>query len=608
MSLIIARKIQSARVFPPITPKLFDSRDHGNPDQKAAVTLLAFSERLTKWKKYFKGSRNKQDFLDRALLLHRNAFQSELAGRVQRADFFWEELAAELAGIFENDTGWLALAEALGAAHNHLEVLIDPATLRARFSEEVLIDTQAAFFNGYATHADPLTLESRAWKHLGYLKQLLNWTDWTANDKYHLIRESAETEITLLGEAQRWKEVTERGQHLIGYCPDSIDYKELLWTANLSERAKYFADNYGKREPENWLKVAIEDLENLRATYPLIVPIYEQLGRLYSQLAVSLAKKGHISHALLAAQKASTFSPSDYHADLLNELTQVMQQIQEEAEIHDFRGVRFKQTEAFLLDEVRVGFRLLKEYTDSDECRNMGKARQVACAMTLWQRVGLPKPPDRETERAGKLLAAIDAIFESSVPTLNEAIHKWYELSRKDTDLAEVEHQRVISFLTGHILKCEATPAQPENVATYVLEPATTTPVAQSGQPFDFWLFSRRDLRLKIQVVTAIVLLSVAGVLFVVDINARRVRAVAYQSIIEGSQTRNHLQVIEGAEAFLSHPLIATTDVREEEVIERYNKSLVLWVARQPAEINVEVTARVERYRQLVGHHRGGDL
>lgn len=608
MSLIIARKIQSERVFPPITPSLYESRDSGNPDQRAAVTLLSFSERLTKWKRYFKANRNGPDCLDRALLLHRNAFQFELAGHFQRADFFWEELYAELVGIVESKTAWLALAESLGTEHPRLEVLIDPARLRARFIEELLIDAQAAFFNACAKQTNSLTLESRAWKHFGYLKKLLDFTDWTADDKYRLIRWVAEAEITLLGEAQRWQEVTERCQHLIRYCPDSVDYNELLWTANLSERAKYFARNYGSHPPENWLKAAIEDLENLRATYPLNVPIYEQLGSLHGELTVSLAQKGHISQALVAAQKAVTFSPSDHNADLLSDLTKLMKQIQEEAQIHDFLGIRFNQTEAFLLDEVRVGFRLLKEFTDSDECGKIAEARRIASAMTLWKRIGLPKPPDRETERAGKVLAAIDSIFDGSVPTSNEVIQKWYELSRKDQDLAEVEYKRVISFLAGQIWKCDPTNAQPENPATYVLEPATTTPARQTAPPFDYWLFSRRDLRLKIQVVAASVLLFAAGAVFLVDMTARRVRETSYQSIIQGSQTRNYLQVIEGAEAFLSNSLIASTDVREEEVVEHYNKALVLWVARQPAEINADVTARVERYRQLVGSRSGGDL
>lgn len=445
----------------------------------------------------------------------------------------------ELANIFDSETAWPTLAESLAAEHPGLEVLNDPVTLHAGFIDEVLLDTHAAFFNGYAQQADPLTLDSRAWKHFGYLMELLKWSDLTTADKYDLIREVAEAEIPLLQEAKRWKELTQLGQQLVSYCPDSVAYEELLWNTRLSEKIAYYLTAYGGGTTS--LNAAIEALEYLRKNNPLIFPIYEKLGSLQHDLAVDLAEQGFISTALVAAQKAVTFSPSDKHVALLAQLTQLMQKTKKEAEEYDLRGLRFKNTGVYMLDEVRVGFRLLENYNNSDEPTQIAEALRAARAQTLGRNVGLPEPAERQKKSA-----------------------------------------------------------------VCLLKPATAAPSQQAAPSFDFWLLSGRDLRLKIQAVAALVLLFVAGTIFIFDMYARHVRDASYQSVIQGSQTRNYLQVIEGAETFLSHPLIASGDIRDEEVIEHYNKALVLWVARQPGQINTDVSARVERYRQLVGNRNGG--
>src|ERR1700741_919774 len=231
MTLLIARNVAAQRIFPPITRFFYECQEKETHtlDQKLAITLLASSAQLTGWDKYFKRKRIGRDCLNRALFLHRNAFELEWAGNFPRADFFWQELDAELTRLFKNDATWRSLAESLASEQPGLEVLSDPANIRARFIEELLIDTHAAFFNGYATKTEQLTLESRAWKHLGYLSSALEWSALTADDKFRLIRTATEAEIKLLQEANRWKEVSARCQLLIRYCPDSLDFEELLW-------------------------------------------------------------------------------------------------------------------------------------------------------------------------------------------------------------------------------------------------------------------------------------------------------------------------------------------------------------------------------------------
>jgi hypothetical protein len=610
MTLSIARNVEAKRVFPQITRHLYKSftQETFTLDQRLAMTLLASSDQLTKWQKYFKRKRNARHCFNRALFMHRNAFELELGGYYQRADFFWQELYAELTTLFENEAAWLALGQSFASEQPRLEVLGDPKKLRASFIEELLIDTHAAFFNGYAKQAEQLTLESRAWKHLGYVMQLLEWSEWTSEDKFRLIKTAAEAEIRLLEEARRWKEVADRCQLLIRYCPNSIDYEELLWNANVSQRIDYHL-NYQKRDRVNSIEAAIADFKQLRTNYPLSLPIYEKLGNLHYELAVSLAEGGYISSALPAAQKAVTFNPSEHGAALMVELTNLMNRLQQQAaELKSIPELRNIPGGPFLGDEVRIGFRPLEQYRNSDEAKQTAEAVRVARAITLWRRIGLSKPSDRWQERACKLLAAVESLTEKFSSTPNELTQRWRKIARQDQDLAEVEHD-VCSFLEARIMKRAPTRVEgKDNPSAYLLEPASESQSQQTDLPFYFWLFSRRDLRLKVQAAAALILLVGVGVVFVNDSWARSVRSASYQSILQGADEGNYLQVIEGAESFLSHPLIATNDAREKEVIEHYNKALVLWVARQPGEINPEVAARIERYQQLVGNNNGGSL
>ncbi|HEU4766347.1 MAG TPA: hypothetical protein VFS77_03205, partial [Pyrinomonadaceae bacterium] len=126
--------------------------------------------------------------------------------------------------------------------------------------------------------------------------------------------------------------------------------------------------------------------------------------------------------------------------------------------------------------------------------------------------------------------------------------------------------------------------------------------------PFQYWLLSGKGRRLKFQVAAAVILFVVVSSVFVIDMRARSVRTNSYQSILQGETNGNYLQVIDAAEAFLSHPLVMTADDRDAEVVKRYSEALVMWVARQPGEGSSEITTRVERYQQLVGNRSGGGL
>lgn len=120
--------------------------------------------------------------------------------------------------------------------------------------------------------------------------------------------------------------------------------------------------------------------------------------------------------------------------------------------------------------------------------------------------------------------------------------------------------------------------------------------LAKRGSPL-----AELDIRVTLQVVVAILLLSVAGVMAVRDVSARQTRDTAFRQMMEANSQRDYLHVIEAAEKFLTQmPLNGSRDVREENVVNLYSAAIVHWVAQQPGKLDTNVLARIARYRQLV--------
>lgn len=608
MTLSIVREAQAQRIFPPINQHLYRSSVDRKltPDQSVASALLASSGELTSLQKYLRLNRSGAHLLSRPLFMHRKAFEHELAGQFQRADFFWKELHDQLNKLLSNKTAWTELARSL-STKDGVDVVNDPTKLRVRFVEELLIDTHAAFFNGYAKSTDDLQLDNRAWIHLGYIIDLLKWSGLTPEKTLRFIGSATQAQIGLLEQAGRWKEVAERCSMLLSYDPSSVDYEEHRSKARLSLRAQEFRKVGRKHGLAAAISAAITDLEQLLPSDSLNPALYERLGDLHMKLALQLAKKGELARGLLAAQRALTFSSSPESAALILQLTEEMNNVKAKAQEYGaYSGLRYGET-AFLLDEARVGFRLQEEFRDSDESRQIAEQAQNAYAVKLWRQIDLPKPADRWPERARKMCAALAQMQKSSFKTSHEIKHAWHELASQDRDLAEIEPHRVCDFLETRLLPHYASKDKSQDTSVaYLLEPAANVPEKQANVPLGLWLFSRSDLRIKLQTAVAFILLFSAGLALVTDWNAQRVRATSYQTIVKGINDREYLQVIEAAEDFLSHPPLMTTDPREKDVIEHYNQALFLWVARQPGELSPEATAHLERHQQLVGSRNGG--
>ena len=73
----------------------------------------------------------------------------------------------------------------------------------------------------------------------------------------------------------------------------------------------------------------------------------------------------------------------------------------------------------------------------------------------------------------------------------------------------------------------------------------------KAEEPFEFWLFSRRSLWLKVQAVAAVVLLGMGAGMAVQKLRYDRARDDAYVRVLRAEEERDYLGIIRGIERFL---------------------------------------------------------
>jgi hypothetical protein len=122
------------------------------------------------------------------------------------------------------------------------------------------------------------------------------------------------------------------------------------------------------------------------------------------------------------------------------------------------------------------------------------------------------------------------------------------------------------------------------------------------GEPFEYWLFSGRDMRLKIQAVVAIVLVLLGTGLAIREFRNRQARDEAYRQIMDASAQKDYHQIIEGAEAFFNNPILSGRDRREKQVKNLYDEAFVRWFVEKVSELDADSQTHLRRYRALNGY------
>lgn len=607
----------AGRVFPPVTPDLY-APTVGEPSSHvpdAARRLLGLADKeLTFKQKYFGRDLDAESRAARLLGFHKSAMSFELAGEFPRADYFWRRFHEEVEEFAGDDGFREELWRVVGGGRDDTP---RPApTLRGLFVE-VFAETHLAFYRGYARGDKELTPDSRAFVHFDHVKRLLPRMGVNGDALVDLLRGPFEAQLNALVRAGRWDDATRLCQLILKYAPGNDECYEELARIHFTRSVAALTNDSGvsaaRADAEN-LAGAIRQLEAMRASRPYDVAVYEFLARLYQLRSGRLAACGRLSDALVAAQKAVLLSPAAEEVNAnMNALIELMKSTQ--TKMREFEEAKAKQPNAqlnawgqFLQAEAAKGFGPFNEYAQSAEAQATVKASLVARARELWGEIDLPVPAENQDERASALLKAVEGALADADAGGGDVVASWRKTAAGNPELAGIDELKVCAYLLrsrfGEV-EDGREPEPPAHADDAPAMPVRGRATSRRGEPFDYWLFSRRDTGAKVWAALAVLLLFFVGAVWAREAWARSTRDAAFNRVIEAADRRLYSDVIDGAESFLSHEPWGASDGRRARVINYYKEALARFVIQQGgAERGPDVATRLGRYRQLVAGER----
>jgi hypothetical protein len=436
---------------------------------------------------------------------------------------------------------------------------------------------------------------------------------------------------------KQWQKAIALGTERLRNAPNSIDYQNELAQAyfaatlaklsNSKSEAKQLAD-------AQILQGGIDNLETFSKDYPYNLSAFEFLGHLHHLRAIKLGNGGYLAEALVEVYKAMTHNPSIKQTpETRDELVQAMNQLQAHVQqIPD--DVTLTEKGKRLLAEANKGFAPMNAYMESSAARATIYAFKLARAITIWRTIGLPEPetsvssgspalmyahngeelPTESTtewnRQALLLLDGLNYIFKNPPGSQQDLAAAWEGVVAEKPELAECDRKLIHAFLERKLFDGTQEPATPE-IPVPPLKPPPfthlTTKRKRSTEPFMPWLFSRQDIRIKLQVVVASVLLVTAGGLTIHDSSVRSARDAAYRQIIEAEQQQDYLGVVKGADAFFRHTPLSGQDGRNQQVMQLYSKALVYWFAQQGDQVDKDAQQYLDRYQAVMNSlNQGG--
>jgi hypothetical protein len=400
-----------------------------------------------------------------------------------------------------------------------------------------------------------------------------------------------------------WRGALQLAADLARLFPEATQYVDVLsemraegTIAQLHHRAK----EPGRRQDARSLSKGLYELKKLRVDRPHHLGICKAIARLHVVRGETLAASGLLAEALVEAEAALTYYPDIADGmELRTGLETAMQQLRVQSAAPESEQVPLSGRQAKLRQsQAAKGFRLVDAFRRSDEARSVREDLPVAQGRLIWESIGLG-PLEAVDHRALALEDAIQTVVNAQPTHAGDLPAFWGRVSQDNSHLRELDSKRVCEYL-AHRLFGSAFASAPADVP-----PSEVAPVAlrvdvpvRSSEPFVYWLFSRRNLRVKWQVLAAIALTVIAVVVGLAEFQARTIRREAYQSLREARNQASYESMIDAAEKFLSQRVIGRDD-RISEVEALYSEALIRWFNEMgPSPEQAE--RRISRYRQLL--------
>jgi len=543
--------------------------------------------------------------LTRLMLLHRIAVESELEGLWTRADFFWGEFRRKLNPVaLMNDLSQTFPGE-LGSSE--LATALSVQTFCLHLFNEVFVDAQCAFFNGYSERDQNPKPDWRQFDHLDHLSALLDVLEVDENFKLQLLGEATERRVQTCSSAGKWDDAKRHAADLLKRFPKSLQYQEMLASlefARATVNLKQVESEQANRTDAAVLRPPIEALERMCIQFPSTARPYELAGRLHRIRAVKLANGGKLADALLAIEKAAAYDPSIDTLDedrakvgsMMKDLQQRMNELLRTIASRPNATLNYEGLQ--LQRDAMAGFAPSLDYRKSKEAEEITAKSQSAQLRTIWRRIGLAEPDEDVWDaQVNHLFEAMNAAMAQQPKNPASLDLVWNSIAEHDPRVAALDGVLITSFLKQRFFSQSDSPPRTPTDSPQL--PVTDAPTS-SGIPFGFWAFSRRDIRLKIQCVLACTLLLLVGILAIKNTIKVRQRETAWQQIEEANNRGDDFAVVKGSEVFFdSSP--PKSDQRIHQVEAMYKSALLRWFSCLPGEPDSEALVHIRRFRSLFG-------
>jgi hypothetical protein len=565
---------------------------------------------------------NARKQISRLLLFHRLALEAELGLRFVRADFFWIEVHRQLAQLSKNPTVWIAALDAIPHIGN-APIRSSPNLVFAILVEEVFLDTHQAFFNFWAKRGQTETQSDRTAAHLNWIRKIIDQTALSDSEKIEVLSPLMLYQLEAYRKTEDMVKAEGLALDLLLRFPEVTAFQNALADVYSGQARGSWCDDESKATNSSdatTIARGIYRLKRLRQDYPHNIFLFKKTAELLHLRAKRLTEDGLLAEALADVEAALTYQPEFVEANTTRtELENEMQKMRVEmAAAEGEPSGLVKQEEGVRRQQVAKGFRLIDSYRQSDEARAVANDLPVACGRRVWEALDLG-PLERFDLRPLALEDALQSIYHIAPMNSTGLRETWERVSCDNPYLAKLDATRLYDYLGSHLFNLNSQTLNEEDskeagkfesLGNGMQPDFTEISISDhsfSGRfPILYWIFSCQDWRLKLQCVTAMILVFFFAQYSFTEYHNQQARASAYERLQEGKRDRDFLQMVKAAESFLSHPIIGK-DLRRPEVEGLYSEALVRWFNQEmpPPE---QAKEHLGRYREVMGIAIGEEL
>jgi hypothetical protein len=578
---LLVRKTDRQRFFPDIEPELYRPNRSGEKSNDPGLKLLALAYPQLTWMQRYAGwhlSPNQQ--FARLLMLHRLAFEAELAGEFEQADFFWRETNAQLRAAWNRPDMWNAACAVL----DHKPPVICAEVMRDLVAIELFIDTHIAFVNGQFANKMSLDPDNRAFIRLDFVRTLLELQKVPPAEAALLLAPGIEAEIAALQTAKRWDDAIARATQHLAMSPDDAKLQDRLALLHFDQAIDRLSGEGNELSDASWLGQKIEALEGLRPAIPDRTRTYSLLGQLNHLQSIRLANGGRLADALVAARKAQVFAPQlddvvQTMSVLVDSMTKLQAQMEAvENQLRAAGNMRLSADGERLQSEARQGFSPLEQYLKSGQPEQIAAARHRASACALWQDIGLEQSSRPADEKLFKLLEVVGELYGSERTEVEDIAAAFCSTATANPEISELANSAdlVAAFIVrrrrenaGESVTEQESPATGVDqaaVAAAFSIPVSANVVRPAREPLWFWLFGTQDRGYRVGAVAAgIAAIAVLGI-SASDWRGSHIRSQAYSAIMTAAGPEREKIVVAEAERFLGAWTLQGNDPRKAQV------------------------------------------